>query len=252
MIQEFNNAEYGTVRATIIDETPYFCLVDITRLLGISNAQTCRRDIPDIDIKRVEIKNGKSKKNQLFVKAKHISTCIFKSKKAEAEQINDWLYATVLPNMLNLLEYKVDSFSDPNKIIKLIDENRDLKVRNNVLETDMKILKPKVRYVDKLLGSAHCVDLDVVTKVIKYPGIHNSDLFKILRSTNILDENNQPYQEFCDRRYFRVIDSTVVVAGNIVNSQRTFVYKSGLAFIERILKEYEVNYDRNKRILHSA
>lgn len=245
MIRTFKNAEYGTIRAAVVNKKPYLCLVDISRTLGIANSQTSRTGIPDSDLKRIEIKEKSKIKVRLFVKIKHLSKFIYKSKKPEIDEINDWLYATILPKLLNSLDYSIDEYEDGEKIIKLIEENKHLKIRNTVLETDMNMLKPKVRYINELLGSKNCVDLDRVSKIIKYPGIGNTNLFKILRTMNILDETNQPYQEFCDKRYFRVVDATVIVAGNVVSSQRTYVYKKGIALIEKILKEYKTkNHER--------
>jgi len=254
MIREFKNADYGVVKATIYKEQPYFCLVDITRILDIPNAQDCRTGIPSSDIEILEVKNGRSKKNRLFIKAKHISTCLFKSRKTEAQQINDWLYRIVLPQLINHLDYNLEDFENPETVIKFLDNYQDLKIRNSVLETNKRLNTPKIKYINKLLGCTSCVDFDMVTKIIKFHNLTNTDLYKILRARHVLDENNQPYQEYCDRKYFRVIESTVVAGGSVITSYRTYVYKNGLSFIEKILTEYEVknNDQKTNRVLYST
>lgn len=240
MIKEFTNADYGAVRTTLIDEQPYFCLVDVARIFGIKNVQNCRTKIPSSDIATVEVDNKKSSEKKMFVTAKYLSTCLFTSKKAEAEMIFDWLNRVCLPQLLKYYDYQIEDFSDPETVLKFLDEYQDLRIKNTVLETTMKINKPKIMSIDRLLGSSNCIDLDIIHEVLKFQGIRNMELLRILRATHILDENNQPYQEFCDRKYFRVIEAKVVAGGSIVTSNRTYVYKSGIAFIERILKNYEV------------
>ena len=253
MIKEFSNAEYGVVRTSIVEDQPYFCLVDIARLLDIKNVQECRTKIPASEIKTIEVTEESGKTNKLFILAKYISTCMFASKKAEAEMINDWLYRIVLPQLMKYGDYQVDDFQDPNVVIKFLDEYQDIKVRNSVLETDKLLNEPKLKYFNKLLGCSQCVDLDIIHNVLKFQGIGSMEIFKILRATHILNDQNQPYQEYCDRKYFRVVEAKSVAGGSILTSNRTYVYKSGITFIERILSEYEVtkNAQRNRKSLYA-
>ncbi len=247
MIREFKNADYGSVKATVVNKQPYFCLVDIARVLDIKNAKDCRMGIPTSDVETIEIKSGNNIVKRIFINAKHISTCLFKSKKSEAEQINDWLYRVVLPQLMKHLDYDINSFEDPETVIQFLDSYQDLRIRNAVLETDKRLNAPRIEFINKLLGSKSCVDLDMITQVIKFHRLSNTDLYKILRSHHILDDNNQPYQEYCDRKYFRVVESKVVASGSVITSNRTYVYKSGIAFIEKILTEHEVkNYDQRR------
>jgi hypothetical protein len=49
--------------------------------------------------------------------------------------------------------------------------------------------------------------------------------------------NNIPYQEFCDRHYFRVIESTYTSpkTGEVHENYKTVVYQKGIDFIRRFL-----------------
>jgi len=241
MIREFKNAEYGIVKATMIEKKPYFCLLDITKMMGIQNSTECKENIPSKDIESVEVLHGNKKVNKLFIKAKHISTCATKSKKAATPQINDWLYRIVLPQLLNYEDYDIDKYyENPEKIFSLIDAYQDVSIRNCVLETENKDAKKKIKFINKLIGSAECIDLDMAIHVMKYKGISLQLFYKTLRDHGVLDENNQPYQEYCDKRYFRLVEAKVVYGGNTIISCRTYVFKSGITFIENILKSREV------------
>ena len=105
MIREFKNADYGIVRATVVKKQPYFCLIDIARLFGIQNSKTCLFKIPSSDIEKIEISQEKNKNKRIFINAKHINTCLFKSKKTEAQLIIDWLYRIVIPQLIKYIEY---------------------------------------------------------------------------------------------------------------------------------------------------
>jgi len=246
MIKEFINAEFGKVRVTSIDEEPYFCLVDVARMLDITNLSEIKASIPSIDIESVEIKSGGKKIRRLFIKPQHISTVLFASKHPEADAIYDWLYRSVLPQLLKYGDYKVDDFKDPKTVVKFLEEYQNLRLRNTVLETNKKINAPKIKYLNKLLGSKTCVDLDVVPEMLKFKGIGNMELMKILRATHIFKDSNQPYQEFCDNKCFRVVEAKAICGNSIITSNRTFVYKKGLTLIEKILSEYEVRRNARK------
>ncbi len=253
MVREFRHAEYGVIRVTIIKNQPYFCLVDLGRILDIQNVTNCRTKIPAEEIISVKVKKAKNCRSKLFISAKQISTCIFQSKKVEAEEINDWLLRIVLPEVIKYRNYNIDEYNDPNKLIKFLDEYQELLVKNRILETDIKLNKPKLIYINKLLGTKNWVDLDSVHSVIKYKGIKNMELLKILRAVHVLDENNIPYQEYCDRKYFRVVEAKAVTCGSVITTVRTFVYKSGITFIEKILTEFEVstNAKKDRKLLYT-
>jgi prophage antirepressor-like protein len=237
MITEFHNVKYGRLRGSLIDDTPYLCLTDVARMLGVSNSHLCRTKIPDKDIVKLEV--GKSKHTRLFVNAKHISSCIFKSTLKDAEKISDWIYKTVLPKLMNIFD-EVEHYNDLYNILEFIDEFNQLKRKNTILETEMKLTKPKLKYIDKLIGSSKVFDLESAPFLLRYPGLSVADLYKTLRTKNVIDDNNRPYQEYCDKKYFRVVVSTYAEKGTKVSNHRTYVYKSGLAFIEKLLKENEV------------
>jgi len=122
--------------------------------------------------------------------------------------------------------------------VKLLDEFDDLKVKNNVLETTVKLNQTKLKMFDDLMGTKNAVDIDKVLDVIKYRKIERSQFYKILRDKGILNSDNIPTQEYLDKIMFRVVETKVVVKGQTIIQRRTFVYKSGRTFIERILKNY--------------
>lgn len=242
MITEFKNAKYGRIRTTTVNEIPYVCMTDTTRMLGITNSHLIRNLIPDSDIISIEV-NKKRKGKRLFVRSDHVSLCIHKSTLEDAELIGEWIYKSVLPRLLNL-DSELHKLKDPNKMIEVLEELNDLRIRNAVLESEVKFSKPKLKFIHKLIGSVDCIDLDMVIEVMKYPGLKLSELYKILRTFKVIDDNNVPYQEYCDKKHFRIVEARTVMNGALTTTQRTYVYKSGIAFIERLLRKYEVrNYD---------
>ena len=239
MLKEFTNAQFGSVRTTIINEEPCFCLKDVCRMLDIRNVSECRGKLNEEGIKTKEVLSGSCLTKMLFITAENLSGCLFQSKIADAEIVCDWYYLVVLPQMTAYVDHHVDDYQEPDKIIKLLDDVDDLKVKNEVLATNQKLSEPKLRAINKLLGTPHCVDLEMVTLVIKYRNINPTELLKILRGHHVLDEENIPFQEYCDRRYFRIVEAKSTLGNHTLTCHRTFVYQSGVSFIEKILKSHD-------------
>jgi len=240
MIKEFDNNRYGKIRTAIIDDQPCFNLKDLTHIYGIKSVSDCRSRIPSTAVKTLEVEDSNGiPKNMYFITADYLSSCMFQSTKTEAEGISDWLFRSVLPNLIKYQTYNVEDFKNPDLAISFLEAFEDLRIKHNIAETQLKLNAPKIKYIDRLLGSSSSIDLDMVHEVIRYHGLKSTELLKIIRAKRILDDSNVPYQEYCDKKYFRVVEAKVISSGSIVTSQRTYVYRSGITFIERILKEYQ-------------
>jgi anti-repressor protein len=239
MIKEFTNSEYGQVRATLIDNTPCLCLKDICQMLDIRSVSDCRGKLDQDGIRTKTILANNNATKMLFITPENISPCLFQSKKVEAESICDWLYRHVLPKVIHYADCHIQDYEDPDRVVQLLDEYQELRTQNEILETNRKLNEPKIRVIDKLFGTNKCIDFELVHTVIKYHGIKQIELLKILRAHHIIDDDNVPLQEYCDRRHFRIVESKSTLGNHTVTSQRTYVYQSGIHFIEKIIKSHD-------------
>ena len=95
--------------------------------------------------------------------------------------------------------------------------------------------KPKVEFFDQVTDSKDAVDMALCAKVLNM-GIGRNRLFDFLRSRNILDRHNIPYQNFIDLGYFRTIEQKYTKADgtNCINI-KTVVYQKGMDYIRKLL-----------------
>lgn len=99
--------------------------------------------------------------------------------------------------------------------------------KNKQIET----MKPKAEFFDQVTGSKDCFDMADVSKVCNL-GVGRNILFKFLRESKILRENNTPYQQYVDCGYFRVIESKFNKPdGSVCINLKTVVYQKGIDFI---------------------
>lgn len=104
-------------------------------------------------------------------------------------------------------------------------------------------MQPKADFYDAVTGSDTAIDMAIVAKTLDI-GIGRNQLFQFLRDRAILDRHNIPYQEYCNRGYFRVIESQYNKPdGSSHISFKTVVFQKGLDYIRRKLDE-----DSDKRL----
>ena len=112
-------------------------------------------------------------------------------------------------------------------------------MKNAILEHTQQEVAEVKKYVKRALDSYALVDLFDVATLLGIKGVGTVAILSILRSKNILDDCNLPYQEYIDKGWFRVDTHTYQKKDSgIVKNTRVFVYKVGLNNIKKIMKEY--------------
>lgn len=97
------------------------------------------------------------------------------------------------------------------------------------------LMKPKAEFFDAVSDSKTAIEMSQAAKVLNY-GKGRNTLFAILRAEKVLRDNNEPYQEFIDRGYFRSIEQKYTKPdGTTCISIKTLVYQKGLDYIKKVL-----------------
>jgi anti-repressor protein len=101
-------------------------------------------------------------------------------------------------------------------------------------------MQPKADFFDAVAGSPTAVDMAIVAKTLNM-GIGRNRLFDLLREKGILDRHNIPYQQYCGRGYFRVVESQYDKPdGTSCVSFKTVVFQKGMDYIRKILAHSEL------------
>lgn len=100
------------------------------------------------------------------------------------------------------------------------------------------LMKPKAEFFDAVADSKTAIEMSQVAKVLNY-GKGRNALFKVLRSEGILRWNNEPYQEYVDRGYFRVVEQKYIKPDGTTHiSIKTLVYQKGVDYIKKMLDKH--------------
>jgi anti-repressor protein len=133
-----------------------------------------------------------------------------------------------------------DKFKQQNQIklpsyAEALRELADKVEENQKLLSENIELKPKAAFFDAVANSKDAIEIGQAAKVLNF-GKGRNTLFSILRDEKILRDNNEPYQEYCDRGYFRTIEQKYTKPGGETHiSIKTLVYQRGLDYIRKVL-----------------
>ena len=113
-----------------------------------------------------------------------------------------------------------------------------------------KELQAKADFYDCVTGSKDTVDMKECAKVINFRGWGRNKIFELLRQKGVLDRGNQPYQRYCDMKYFRIIESKYILpTGEVKISLKTVVYQRGLDFIRKLIEKEENEHKKPLKLL---
>lgn len=134
---------------------------------------------------------------------------------------------------------RIDSLSKIDLIDLFAEAVKELKERNLTLQRYKDQNEHKVDFYDAVTSSTNLIDMSEVAKVSNVPKMGRNKLFEFLRKKNILRSNNQPYQEYVDRGYFKLLEQHVSMPyGESMINCKTVVTQKGLDFIRRKLNEH--------------
>ena len=117
-LQIFGNPEFGEIRATLINDEPYFCLKDVCEVLEIKNISDCKKRLNPKGVGTTEILTRGGRQQANFINESNLYKVIFQSRKESAERFTDWVTSEVLPAIRKTGSYQLSS--NPIEQIKLI------------------------------------------------------------------------------------------------------------------------------------
>lgn len=128
-------------------------------------------------------------------------------------------------------EKRLKEISVPKTYAEALLEAGRLALEVETKNKQIEVMKPKADFFDQVTGSKDCFDMADVAKVCNL-GVGRNILFKFLRDSKILRENNTPYQQYIDSGHFRVIETKFNKPdGSVCINLKTVVYQKGIDFI---------------------
>ena len=248
-IEVFRNAEFGEIRTIVIDGEPWFVGKDIAEALGYAKpTDAVRKRVSDEDrgISKMETPSGSQQ--MTVINESGLYSLILSSKLPSAKEFKHWVTSDVLPSVRKHGAYMTieNVLTSPDFIIQLAtqlkNEQEARKAAENKIEEQQLQLeeqKPKVEFADHVSESENLITMEYMAKLAndEHINVGRNKLFSWLREQKILKFDNVPYQNFIDKGYFKVRESTFRRNNKFFTQQTTFVTGKGQLYIIKKLKK---------------
>lgn len=121
-----------------------------------------------------------------------------------------------------------------------IDSNFLLRISQQMAELEKKIEedKPKVEFYNTVAETDDMIDMAEASKILKLPFGRNK-LFGLLRTMNILNKKNIPYQLYINNGLFKVVETTYKNNNETKIYIKTLITQKGLKYLQRLLKNFK-------------
>lgn len=113
-------------------------------------------------------------------------------------------------------------------------------------EREIQQIRPKVEAYEIAMGTDRLIEMSAVAKVLSFRNMGRNNLFEYLKDKRVLRYNNEPYQNYVDAGYFKVVRQTYAIPGYSDGIyDKTMVTQNGVDYIGKLLTQD--GYERNPR-----
>ena len=246
-LQIFQNAEFGSVRSTMINGEPFFVGKDVAEIFGYANPQKAVRDHVDGDDKGVnEMDTPGGVQTVMFINESGLYSLILSSKLPAAKRFKRWVTSEVLPAIRRHGLYAVDDMlNNPDALIEALQAYKAERMQRMALEAENAVQKqqliemqPKASYYDVVLNSP---DLVSITEISKDYGWSAQKMNEYLHRQGIQFKQGGRiwilYQKYAEKGYTSTKTHTFPATdGTIHTKVHTYWTQKGRLFIYDLLK----------------
>lgn len=253
----FNHEEFGQVRATLINNKPWFVGKDVAEILGYSNTRDAILYHVDFEDKgMIHASNfptlGIPPYGMIIINESGVYSLIFGSKLESAKRFKHWVTSEVLPSIRKHGAYATDAtidniIADPDFGIRLLQELKDERIRTQeaiaakeAAEETIKKNQPLIDFATQVSNSKKTIDMKEMASLLCDNGIDigRTRLFEFLKWKGIfLKTKPIPYQSYITKNYFKVKE---VPTWNGGLTLKTYVTGTGQQLIyDLVVKDYE-------------
>lgn len=205
-IQVFNFNGLNVREITDRNGNPWFIAKDISDFLGFTDAGQATRSLDPDEKTTLQIKQDGSnyKSKQVLVNESGLYSLILRSKKPESKTFKKWVTSVVLPTIRKTGSY---SLNVPKTLPEALRAYADEVEKREKAEKALKDAEPKISIADTALRDKE--KQYSITDAGKHIGLHQSEMFKTLRSKRLLTVRDLPTQKALNENVLSIKTNTV-------------------------------------------
>ena len=225
-IKTFNNPEFGEVRATMIDDEPWFVGKDVAKILGYSRTADAIKAHVDDDDKLTRCFTDSGQSRQMYViNESGMYALILSSKLPSAKKFKRWVTSEVLPAIRKHGAYMTDekAWDITHNAESLADLLQQAAEQLREKDIEIERMRPKEIFSDAITASNTSILIGDLAKILKGNGIDigQKRLFQWMRENGYLikgsrSDRNMPTQRSMELKLFEIKESSYI-SGDGVN-----------------------------------
>ena len=234
-VQEFENPEFGTVRAlTGENGEPWFVASDVAKVLGYSNPRKAIIDHVDDEDKGVTKRDTLGgTQNMTVINESGLYSLVLSSKLPKAKDFKRWVTHEVLPSIRKHGGYMAGQEAMTPEQMALASMRwleskvREQEARLTEQAAQLEAQKPKVLFADAVSASDGTCLVGELAKMLTQAGYRTGQnrLFARLRDEGYLGKTgsnrNVPLQKYVDSGLFRIKETAITCPDGHVTLNRT-------------------------------
>jgi prophage antirepressor-like protein len=244
-LQVFRNAEFGSVRTTVIDGEPYIVGKDVAEILGYTNPQKALRDHVDDEDKTLNETFTVNGTMGVLINESGLYSLILSSRLPTAKKFKRWVTSEVLPAIRRHGIYATDELiANPDLAIAAFTALKEQRQKVRALSEQVAVqqqqiteMRPKASYYDVGLN---CKDLVAISVIAKDYGWSANRLNSYLNDKGVQYKQSKIwllYQKYAEKGYTSTKTfSSPGNDGEIHSHVHTYWTQGGRLFIYHTLK----------------
>ena len=241
-LQVFNNAEFGSVRITVIDGEPFLVDKDVAEILGYRDTSDALKRHVDEEDKLTRCFTDSGQNREMYIiNESGLYSLILRSQLPKARKFKRWVTSEVLPAIRRHGMYAIDEIlENPDLAIAALTQLKEERERRKELELTTAIqnqqiaeLKPKASYYDLILQNRNTVP---VTQIAKDYGMSGRRFNELLHDLGIQYKFRKTwllYQHYADLGYTQSKTFAIDAEKSVMH---TYWTQKGRLFLYDLLK----------------
>lgn len=241
-LQVFNNAEFGSVRITVIDGEPFLVGKDVAEILGYRDTSDALKRHVDEEDKLTRCFTDSGQNREMYIiNESGLYSLILRSQLPKARKFKRWVTSEVLPAIRRHGMYAIDEIlENPDLAIAALTQLKEERARRKELELTTAIqnqqiaeLKPKASYYDLILQNRNTVP---VTQIAKDYGMSGRRFNELLHDLGIQYKFRKTwllYQHYADLGYTQSKTFAIDAEKSVMH---TYWTQKGRLFLYDLLK----------------
>ena len=104
-------------------------------------------------------------------------------------------------------------------------------------ERELEALAPAKEFYEAVTNSDDWMEMSAVAKVLGYKGWGRNNIFRLLKEQEVLRYNNEPYQKYVERGFFKTIEQVYDTGYKTGINRKPMISQRGLDFIRKLIME---------------